>query len=158
SSIYPKGHAYERMIGGDDAQLSTITLDDACKFMKDYYTPANATLLVAGGFNVDETIQGIQKWFGKLDARKPAPRRQVEPLVVERGRKQYELDVERPSVHIAWGLPAQNTPEGDAVRFGISNAFGKLARKAREYEFAYSVQPMMLGGKLAPVFVVSIEL
>src|SRR5436190_1438476 len=24
SSIYPKGHAYERMIGGDDAQLTTI--------------------------------------------------------------------------------------------------------------------------------------
>ena len=36
SAIYPKEHAYARMIGGDDAQLTTITLRDACEFMEKY--------------------------------------------------------------------------------------------------------------------------
>jgi len=67
SSVYPKGHAYERMIGGDDANLTTITLDDACTFIKSYYTPERATLIVAGGIEVDPTIEAITKWFGKLE-------------------------------------------------------------------------------------------
>ncbi len=158
SAIYPKGHAYERMIGGDDSQLTSITLEDACKFMKEYYTPANATLIIAGGVAVDPTVEGINKWFAKLENRKTAARVPVKAFEVDRNKKQYDLDVERPSVHIAWALPAQNTPDGEAVQFGIGNAFAKIARKAREYDFAYSVQPMILGGKEAPVFVVSIEL
>src|SRR5262245_18619727 len=39
SAIYPKGHAYAQMIGGDDQQLTTITLKDACESMRKYYVP-----------------------------------------------------------------------------------------------------------------------
>jgi zinc protease len=158
SAVYPKNHAYERMIGGDDSQLTTITLEDACKFMKEYYTPANATVIIAGGVSLDPTIDALSKWFAKLENRKTAPRRTVDPVVVEKGRKQYDLDVERPSVHIAWALPALNTPEGEAAYFGINNAFSQIASKAREYDFAYSVEPQMFGGKEAPVFAISIDL
>lgn len=158
SAIYPKGHAYERMVGGDDGQLTSITLEDACKFMKDYYTPENATLIVAGGIDVDKTVDGITKWFGKLEKRTTAQRKQVAPLQLDTTRKQYDLDVERASVHIAWAMPDQNTPEGEAALFGVNNAFSKIARKGQEYGFAHSVQPNLLGGPLAPSFVVSIEL
>lgn len=158
SSVYPKGHAYERMIGGDDQQLTTITLDDACKFIRDYYTPERATLIVAGGIEVDATVQAIQKWFGKLEKRQSATPVSVEPVQVSSARTEFELDVERPSVHIAWAMPAQNTPEGEAASFGIGNAWGRIARKGQEYDFAYSVDGGVLGGQLAPVFVISIEL
>jgi len=158
SSIYPKGHAYERMIGGDDAQLTTITLEDACKFIKDFYVPERATVIVAGGVKVEEAVELITKWFGKLEKRPGAPLVQPATFTVERGKKQYDLDVERPSVHIAWALPPSNTPEGEAARFGIGNAWGRIARKGQEYDFAYSVDGGVLGGQLAPVFVISIEL
>ncbi|MDQ3363848.1 MAG: insulinase family protein [Myxococcota bacterium] len=158
SSIYPKGHAYERMIGGDDAQLTTITLEDACKFIKDYYVPERATVIVAGGVEVEPAVALIQKWFGKLEKRPGGPLAPVQPFAVTRGKQQYELDVERPSVHVAWALPASNTPEGEAAQFGVWSAFFRTAQKSQQYEFGYSVQPMILGGQLAPVFVISIEL
>jgi zinc protease len=158
SAVYPKGHAYERMIGGDDTQLTTITLEDACKFIKDYYVPERATVIVAGGIEVDPTVTLIKKWFGRLEKRAGAPRAPVAAFQVEAGRKQYELDVERPSVHLAWALPPGNTLEGEAARFGISSAWSRIARKGQEYEFAYSVDGGILGGKLAPVFMLSIEL
>lgn len=158
SSIYPKGHAYERMIGGDDMQLTTITLDDACKFIRDYYTPERATVIVAGGVNVDEAKDGIIKWFNDRKPRPSAPLVNVEPVKVQRDRKQFDLDVERPSVHIAWALPASNTPEGEVASFGIGSAWSRIARKGQEYDFAYSVDGGILGGRLAPVFVISIEL
>ena len=158
SSVYPKGHAYERMIGGDDANLTTITLDDACTFIKSYYTPERATLIVAGGIEVDPTIEAITKWFGKLEKRAGGKQTEVAQIQTTREKKQFDLDVERPSVHIAWALPPANTPEGEAASFGIGNAWGRIASKGREYDFAYSVDGGVLGGKLSPVFVISIEL
>ncbi len=158
SSVYPKGHAYERMIGGDDSQLTTITLEDACKFIADFYVPERATVIVAGGVEVEPTVELITKWFGKLEKRPGAPLVQPAAFTVTKGRTQYDLDVERPSVHIAWALPASNTPEGEAARFGIGSAWGRIARKGQEYDFAYSVDGGILGGQLAPVFVISIEL
>ncbi|MDX2089220.1 MAG: pitrilysin family protein [Kofleriaceae bacterium] len=158
SSVYPKGHAYERMIGGDDANLTTITLDDACKFIKDYYTPERATLIVAGGFEIDPTIELIQKWFGKLEKRTSGKPVEVAPFQVTPGRTEFDLDVERPSVHVAWALPPQNTPDGEMARYGLMQTFFRTAQKAQEYDFAYSVSPAFLGGQLAPVFAISIEL
>ncbi|MBA3818762.1 MAG: insulinase family protein [Deltaproteobacteria bacterium] len=158
SSIYPKGHAYERMTGGDDAQLTSITLEDACKFIKDYYVPERATVIVAGGIEVEPTVELINKWFAKLEKRPGGPLAPVQPFSVSSGRTQYELDVERPSVHVAWALPAANTPEGEAAQFGVWSAYFRTAQKSQEYDFGYSVQPGILGGQLAPVFVISIEL
>jgi zinc protease len=158
SSVYPKGHAYERMIGGDDMQLSTITLQDACDFMKKYYVPERATVIVAGGIKVDETVKMINHLFGAIEKRPPGDLAVVAPVEISRERKEFELDVERASVHIAWALPAANTPEGEAAQFGIWNAFFRTVSKAQEYDFAYSVSPGILGGQEAPIFLISIEL
>lgn len=158
SSIYPKGHAYERMVGGDDNQLTSITLDDACKFIKDYYTPDRATLIVAGGFDVDQTVAAIQKWFGKLEKRTPAPRTPVEPVSVAREKKQFDIDIERPILAVTFPMPAGNTREGEAARFGAIQAFFRTASKGQRYDFAYSVEPGFLGGTLAPVFSIIVEL
>ena len=59
---------------------------------------------------------------------------------------------------IGWSLPAGNTPEGEAAQFGIGSAFARIAMKAEEYGFAYEVEPAILGGELAPLFLVRIEL
>src|SRR6185503_15503775 len=55
-------------------------------------------------------------------------------------------------------LPPSNTPEGEAAQFGIWSAFFRTAQKAQEYGFATSVQPIILGGQLAPVFAIQVNL
>ncbi len=157
-AMYPDGHAYQRMIGGDDVQIASAQLKDACDFMKKYYAPERATLIIAGGVDVDKTVELVQKWFGKIPKRTAAPRVEPKPFVVNHQKIEIEADVERPSVWIGWALPAGNTPEGEAARFGIGNAFAKIARKAQEYGFAYKVEPAILGGELAPLFLIRIEL
>ena len=156
--LFPDGHAYERSVGGDDAQIASATLSDACKFLKDYYAPSRATVIIAGGIDVDTAVAGIQKWFSKIPKREPAPRVEVKPFQVKPEKHEIEADVERPTLWVGWALPPQNTPDGEAARFGIGSAFGRIARKADEYGFAYSVQPRFLGGQLAPIFAVRIEL
>jgi zinc protease len=158
AAFYPKGHAYERMIGGNDEQIASATLPEVCDFMKKYYTPDRAVLLVAGGVNVDETIELIKKWYSKIPKREAAPRVAVAPFSVEHQKKEIEADVERPSVWIGWPLPPGNTPEGELAQFGLGRLIGEISQKAGEYEFAYNVEPAVLGGELAPLFLIRIEL
>lgn len=157
--VYPRGHAYSRMIGGDDAQLSSITMKDVCDFMDKYYTPDRATVIVAGAVTFDQVSTAMQKWFGPLEKRTGGPRVEVEPVTsVSSGRAQYDLDLERNYVVVAWPLPASNSAAGRAVRFGLNRAFFETASQAQQYDFAYGVEPVILGGELAPVFGVLIEL
>ena len=158
AGFYPKGHAYERLVGGNDAQIASAQLADACGFMKKYYTPDRATIVIAGNVDFDATVKLIEKWFGKIPKRAAAPRTAVTPLVLEHGQKVIEADVERPAVWIGWALPDGTTPEGEAAKFGVGGAFARIAQKGQEYDFAYSVEPAILGGELAPLFLVRIEL
>ncbi len=158
SAVYPKGHAYERMIGGDDSQLTSITLEDTCKFIKDYYVPERATVIVAGGVNVDDTVALIQKWFSKLEKRTGAPPKAVDVVNATASRTEYEVAVDRPLLNIAFALPSSNTPEGEAAAYGINSAFGRIAGADSEWEFATDVSGGQLGGQLAPMFMITIEL
>src|SRR5450432_683871 len=56
AQLYPEGHAYQREIGGNDQQIASAQLADACTFMKKYYAPERATILIAGGVDVDEAV------------------------------------------------------------------------------------------------------
>ncbi|MGE0549012.1 MAG: M16 family metallopeptidase [Kofleriaceae bacterium] len=158
ASVYPEGHPYRNTTGGDDQQLSNITLQDACDFMHKYYTPERATVIVAGGVSVEDTVASLERWFGKLEKRTSAPRSTIEPIHITKGKETRELDVERPYVTVAWALPPANSPEGEAANFGIWGAFFDAANKVSEYECATDVQPVMDGGKEAPVFFIALEL
>jgi len=157
-AMFPDGHAYERMVGGNDVQIASATLPEACKFFKDYYAPERATVIIAGGVDVDKAIESVQKWFGKIPRRTAAPRTEVKPFTINHAKVEIQADVERPSVWIGWALPAGNTPEGEAARFGVSGAFGRIFRAADDYEFAWRVSGTRLGGELAPMYVLQIEL
>lgn len=156
-AIYPKGHAYENEVGGNDAQLTTITLEDAKEFVRKYYAPERATVLVAGGFNPDDAAKSIDKWFGKLEARKPEARRKVDDFEIKPGTQELTLDVDRPIVGVAWKIPDQDTPEGEAVNFGINQAFFKTLVASSEYDFATRIIPTQLGGRKLPIFMIFAE-
>jgi zinc protease len=158
AALYPPGHAYARMIGGNDEQIASITLQETCDFMKKYYTPDRAVLLVAGNVDVNKTIESIEKWFTKIPKREPAPRTAVTSFTVSHDKKEIEADVERPSVWIGFPLPPQNTPEGELVQFGLGRLINELDEKADDYDFAYNVGGEIMGGPLAPIFMIQIEL
>jgi zinc protease len=158
SNFYPDGHAYQRLVGGNDQQIAGAQLSDACEFMKKYYAPERATVIIAGGVDVEETVKLIEKWFSAIPKRTATPRVDVAAFQPTHEKREIQADVERPSVWIGWALPPGNTPEGEAARFGIGSAFGRIAQKADQYGFAYKVEPAILGGELAPLFLVRIEL
>ncbi len=154
---YPKDHAYSQMIGGNDAQLTNITFDDVCKFMKDYYLPSRATLIVTGNVDPQEVGKLIRYDFGAIPKGNPAPLRQVDPIKLSYAKKEIQLDIERTTIEIIFPLPAQNTDEFDAVGRMLFVLAGALSRFAEDWEFG-DVNISPLGGAYAPILAVSVEL
>ncbi len=148
---YPEGHPYHEMVGGNDEQLTNITMADVCKFMKDYYVPSRATVIVTGNTDADRAGKLVSKYFGGIKPGTPAPRLVVEPIKLKTQRITKEYDMERTVVNVLWALPAHYTKEHDNAWF-LQWAFASIASNmAEEYDVCESVGAMELGGYLAPV-------
>ncbi len=73
--LYPEGHPYNWTTIGSLEDLQNATLKDVHDFYKKWYGPNNATLVVAGDFDKDQTKEWIEKYFGEIKPSAP-----VEPL------------------------------------------------------------------------------
>jgi predicted Zn-dependent peptidase len=126
--------------------------------MKEHYAPSAATVIIAGNVDPDKAAALVQKYFNIVPKREASPRIQVAAFTPSHERKEILADVERPSLYIGWVLPPGNTEEGEAAFYGIESAFSRLSRKAQDYGFAYKVEPQILGGRLARLAIIRIEL
>lgn len=165
ADIYPAGHPYSHDTGGNDVQLTSITWDDVCTFMQKYYVPERAIVIVAGNVKVDEVGKLVDFNFGavnndpdpKVGKRVPAPRVPVAPIQLTAKRFDHELDIEKPYLFVSWKLPPRNSPDWTKVRMLYILA-GKLSQQAEDWDFAEDVSAFPLGGQLAPVFTIAIQL
>jgi len=161
AEAYPPGHAYHEYIGGNDSQLASITFDDVCQFMKDYYTPSRATVIVAGNVDPEDIKSKIAFDFGAIAKREPKPRKKVDPIPEYKRRKVVkEVDLERSQLWVVWRMPPQESDEWTAASIGIGTIAGYLAGQNDDYGFAASVGGGAggLGGELAPIGYVVAEL
>ncbi len=158
-AVYPEGHAYSHDPGGDDKDISNIKLEDVCKFMKDYYTPSRATVVVAGNVNPEDVYRKIKYSFGGIPKREPAPRKEVAPLAeFEHKEIDVNLDTERSELLVMWRLPARNSPDWPAAQTMMGVLGQKLRWFNQDWDFAASVGSFSYGGELAPVLVLALEL
>ncbi len=67
-ALYPESHPYNWTVIGDLEDLQNATLADVVEFYEKFYTPANATLVIAGDIDVEETKASVVRWFGEIKA------------------------------------------------------------------------------------------
>ena len=92
-------HPYKNPVIGSMTDLDAATIQDVRQFFDTYYVPANATVVIAGDFDVAETKDLVTRYFGRIPpAAKPVPRDIAqEPTTVKE---------KRVSLEEAWPLPA----------------------------------------------------
>jgi zinc protease len=69
--LYPEGHPYNWTTIGSLEDLQNATLKDVHDFYNKWYGPNNATLVVAGDFDLDQTKEWIEKYFGEIKPSEP---------------------------------------------------------------------------------------
>ncbi len=66
ANLYPKQHPYNWTVIGSLPDLQAATLEDVKEFYNEYYGPNNATLVIAGDIDIEETKKSVKKWFGEI--------------------------------------------------------------------------------------------
>src|ERR1700730_11312808 len=68
--LYPESHPYHWPVIGYMPDLTAASYEDVVAFFKTYYTPTNASLVVAGDFETATARRLVEKWFSDV---KPGP-------------------------------------------------------------------------------------
>lgn len=116
-TLFPVGHPYHGAIIGSIEDLARATLDDVRKFFHDYYTPGNATLVLAGNFDEATARRMVDKHFATLPARGSKVRLEglqsgALPGPALPARVELSEIVHLPQVILAWLVPpAYSTDE-----------------------------------------------
>lgn len=67
TNLYPKNHPYSWPTIGFGKDIKNYNLDDVTNFFNRYYSPSNASLVVAGNFETDNAKSLIEKYFGEIE-------------------------------------------------------------------------------------------
>lgn len=67
-NLFPAGHPYSWTVIGEIPDLRSATVDDVKEFYNKFYSPSNATLVLAGDFDKAQAKAFIEKYFGEIAA------------------------------------------------------------------------------------------
>jgi len=118
-NMYPEGHPYSWQVIGEMEDLFNATVEDVKEFHATFYGPNNATLVVAGDINMEETRALIEKYFGEIPGGDPM--QDMEPMLVtlDKTKKLYHEDnfAKTPLLTMAWPTVEQYTNDAYALNF-----------------------------------------
>ena len=160
SNIYSVEHPYNWPTIGFTVDIKGYTLDDVRNFFIKYYSPSNATMVIAGNMNVQKTISLIEKYFSDIraDGNPVIPdsissKRSQEKIIV------YEDKVNLERIYLAWNsVNAFETDDANLdllsdILTGSKNA--RLTRKLLyELEIVQDVNSMQFSGKYGGHFMI----
>src|SRR2546428_12617156 len=156
--LYPEGHPYHWPVIGYMPDLTAASYDDVVNFFRTYYTPSNASLVVAGDIDTARTRQLVEKWFGDVKPG-PAPEPMTMPGVALTGvqKKTITDRVQLPRLHLAWVTPAHFAPADAALDLVADTlAGGKNSRLYKrlvyDLQIAQDVRAFQQSQQLASAF------
>ncbi|WP_452230199.1 M16 family metallopeptidase [Lacinutrix sp. MEBiC02404] len=91
-NLYPEGHPYSWTVIGALPDLQAATIADVKEFYNEYYGASNASLVIAGDINIEETKALVEKWFGEIPSGPEVEQLQADPVVLEETKSLYFED------------------------------------------------------------------
>jgi zinc protease len=159
-NLYPEGHPYNWTTIGSMEDLSAASYEDVVEFWKTYYRPNNASLVIAGDINPEETIELVEKWFGDIPAGDPVP--PINPAAAKLTTEKtvvLEDKVQLPRLYMVWITPPRFAP-GDAEMDILARILtgGKNSRLYKrlvyELQIAQDVNAYQSSSKLSSEFMI----
>src|SRR5687767_4197484 len=119
--LWPPIHPYSWPTIGHMEDLTAASHEDVVAFFKAYYSPNNASLVIAGDIEIDRTRTLVEKWFGEIP-RGPVVQPVGAPAAVLTDVKRRTIAdrVQLPRLYLAWLTPRLFAP-GDAALDVVSS-------------------------------------
>jgi zinc protease len=160
SNLYPENHPYSWPTIGYFKDIESYTLDDVRSFFQQYYSPDNATIVIAGNFNINKTKSLLEKYFCEI-------KNNGIPAAINSKSSQLDgpkyliaedkVNLER--IYVTWHSQSAFNPDDAELDIlsdlltGSKNA--RLTRKlVYELEIAQDVTSMQFSGKYGGHFMI----
>jgi zinc protease len=114
--LYPSDHPYHWLTIGALEDLTAASMEDVKGFFRRFYTPNNASLVIAGDFNPERAKALATKHFGPIP-RGPSVNRIVarQPVIEKEIRATMQDQVTLPRVYMVWHSVAEYSPDDAAL-------------------------------------------
>ncbi len=106
-NLYSK-HPYRWSTIGSMEHLDAATLEEFRAFNEKYYVPNNATLVVAGDIDIEETKRMIQDYFGPIEKGAPVEKINIkeEPITEQLEATYHDPNIQIPAIVLAYRTPS----------------------------------------------------
>ena len=152
---HPSAHPYAHFPDGVEAELANISTEDIRGWFASRYSPATATLIVAGDVEPDRVIEQAERHFGGLANKCTAPQKSFAAAASPVGaRRHIHLPVQQGRFCIAWNGPGFASAEFAALETACQILAGtknsRLSRRVVQAEqlatdVAIELRPRELG-------------
>ena len=163
-ALYPPSHPYSWQVIGSLADLDAATLADVQEFHRNWYGPGNATLVLAGDFDIEQTKEWIEKYFGDIPARPIPSVERPAPVTLSASPRLFHEDnfARVPELRLVWPtVPVYHEDSyalnvlADLLTNGKQTPFYKTI--VEEEELAPSVSAFSSNAELAGEFTLSLR-
>jgi zinc protease len=156
---FPEGHPYrQKNLADADAEVASITPQDACDFIKRYYTASQADVVITGDVDPLEALELANKYLEPLPKVKPPPREPVPPPQLRHDRVEVKAPVKHPTAVIVFQMPKRFSKNYAAATAAQQTLFLSVAFfTATKPTVVQRWYPTGLGGKEAFLLGVAIE-
>lgn len=115
--LYPANHPYNWQTIGELEDLRNATLADVHEFYKKWYGPNNATLVIAGDFDKEQTKQWVEQYFGEIASSERIEDLTPMPVLLDETRRAYHEDnfASSPELNIVFPTIQQFTEDSYAL-------------------------------------------
>jgi len=162
--LYPEGHPYNWTVIGSMEDLTSATLKDVHAFYQKWYRPNNATLVVAGDFDRDQTKALIEKYFGEIPAGEPITDPEPIPARLTETKRAFHEDNFAQAPELNMVFPTVEEYHEDMYALDVLGDLFARGKKAplykvivEEKKLAPSVSGYNGSGEIAGVFNVRVR-
>jgi zinc protease len=114
-------HPYA-LVSPTEDQVAAYTTDQLQSLYRDFYTPANAVLLLVGDFDSGAILKSVENVFSSWSGAKPNSEQFAAPAA-PKGRRVYLVDVPGAvQTQIVIGCHAINRKHPDWIKLGLTNS------------------------------------
>ncbi len=118
-ALYPEDHPYNWTVIGEMEDLFNATIDDVKEFHQKFYVTNNATIVLAGDFEIEEAKTLIEKYFGEIAKGNDITDSEPYNISLNETKKLYHEDnfARAPQLRMVWPTVEQYSDDSYALNY-----------------------------------------